>query len=406
MSSSEKIAVNLLDPGVFATGRDYAMYAHLRDHDPVHWHEPVPPLDRGLWAIIRYDDVVTVVRDPATYTLARQPDGSGRPSERASIHSTDGLRQTKLHRLLLSHFTPRTTQALRERVERIVQSAVSAAVGGGERDFVADVAAKVSWDVLGEVLGIPGKDRPLVGGWHKLSAAKGLSELVFLHDPDYHPPPRATGGVGRQLYDYIHELTAARRAHPANDLVSTLATAEIDGVPLTHAEIDANVMLLLAAGNGTVRDATSIGLHALLTHPAQRQALLDGEVPVSQAVEEIVRYASPVIQMPRTVTRDMELHGRQLRRGDKVLLFFASANRDPAIFDDPESFLVGRSPNRHIGFGYGPHYCLGARLARLQIEVVLQCLLPHLDRLRLTESPERRPSVMIRGIKRMPVVFS
>lgn len=399
MSATTDVEINLLDPEVFATGRDHAMFAHLRRTDPVHWQEPVPPHDRGIWAITRHADIVAAARDTQTFTSAH---GTQIPDQRAegklhSIHNMDGARHTALRRALLPHFTPQAINLLNEKVEGIVGESVSAVAGSGTVDFVSEVSAQFPLVVLGELLGVPRSDRPLMLDWtHKLAT----------EDPEYHPTPDAQAEARRQLFDYIHALSDDRRANPRDDLVSAMVATDVDEQPMSQDDIDATFVLIVAAGNETTRHSTSIGVHELLMNAEQRRILVDGEVPVERALEEIVRWATPVMQMRRTATRDVELGGKAIREGDKVVLYFSSANRDEAVFENPMTFDLTRWPNRHIGFGSGPHFCLGAHLARLELSMVLRTLVPYLPTMQLAGEPDRLRSIIIRGIKRMPVRFS
>ncbi len=399
--------VDLNDPDRFVRQEHHAMFALLRRDDPVHWTpEPDGP---GYWSITRHADLVEVNRDPILFSSERKgitiPDPGQRGETDASLDTrgvmmltTDPPQHTRYRRLVNKGFTPRMIglieQHLRHRAELIVDSVIER----GECDFVVDLASELPLQAIAEIMGVPQEDRALLFDWS--------NRLIGIDDPEY-----ANGAEGAaaamELYAYSHELARRRRDDPRDDIVTKLLGAEIDGDRLSELEFDMFMLLLTVAGNETTRNATAHGMLALLEHPDQWERLkADPDGLLDTAVEEIVRWATPVLHFRRTATADTEIGGREIREGDKVVMWHISANRDEEVFDDPFVFDVGRTPNDHIAFGGGgAHYCLGANLARAELRIIFREIVERLGDIELAGEPERLRSNFIGGIKHLPVRF-
>jgi cytochrome P450 len=387
-------------------------FAHLRAEQPLSRHRPpedilgLPDQDRSdYWAVVRYEDVRRISRDPRTFCSGQGTQFADAPPElleaSLSFLAMDAPRHTKLRGLVSAAFTPRQVarieDGIRVNAHRIVAEA--APTGGG--DFVELIAKRLPLATISDMIGVPEEDR------ERVVAAADL--LVTASDPEVlgdRPPLEVVGEALWTLSQFATELAAHREANPADDLMTALVQAEIDGDRLTHAEIAAFFVLLSVAGNDTTRHTTAHAMRALSTNPDQRAALmadLDARLPT--AVEEFVRWTTPVLTFRRTTTRAVELHGQPLDAGEKIVLFYHSANRDERAFAEPWRLDLARDPNHHVGFGGGgPHYCLGASLARTQLRSIFGELLQVVPDIEAHE-PELLRSAFIHGIKRMDCEF-
>jgi cytochrome P450 len=388
-------------------------FAHLRAEEPLSRHEPPEDIlelpDQGrmsYWAVVRYDDVRRISRDPETFCSGKGTQFADAPPEfleaSLSFLAMDAPRHTKLRGLVSAAFTPRQVARIEEGIRHNARLIVEQAAPSGGGDFVELIAKRLPLVTISDMIGVPEADRERV-----VSAA---DLLVTTSDPEAfgeRPPVEVLGEALWTLTQFATELAAHREQHPGDDLMTALVQAEVDGERLTHAEIAAFFVLLSVAGNDTTRHTTSHAMRALSVNPDQRALLMDdpdAHLPV--AVEEFVRWASPVLTFRRTTTREVELHGRLLPAGEKVVMFYHSANRDERAFDDPWRFDVTRDPNRHAGFGGGgPHYCLGASLARMQLRSIFGELLRVLPDIE-AEQPELLRSAFIHGVKRMQCSFA
>ena len=387
-------------------------FAELRRDAPISRHQPpedimgVSDQERmSYWAIVRYEDVRSISRDPETFCSGRGTQFADAPPEfleaSMSFLAMDAPRHTKLRGLVSSAFTPRQVARVEDGIRVNARKIVAEAAPTGGGDFVELVAKRLPLVTISDMIGVPPADR------ERVVAAADL--LVTTSDPEAfgdRPPIEVVGEALWTLTSFATELAAERERRPADDLMTALVQAEVDGERLTHAEIAAFFVLLSVAGNDTTRHTTSHAMRALSVNPDQRAVLmedLDERLPV--AVEEFVRWASPVMTFRRTTTREVEVHGQRLAAGEKVVLFYNSANRDEQAFADPWRFDVTREPNRHLGFGGGgPHYCLGASLARTQLRSIfgeLMRVLPDIE----VEEPELLRSAFIHGVKRMRCTF-
>lgn len=389
-----------------------AAFAALREREPVPFYpEPtfgmLPP-GPGYWALTRFDDVVEASRTPKVFTSgAGATNIADLPPEFleffGSMINLDDPRHSRLRRIVSRGFTPKRLAALTEEVQRTATAIVDDALALGECDAVRSISARLPLKIVCDMMGVPESQYGFV--YEQTNVILGVSDPEYVQDVEN--VVTAVLQAGHELAELMRELGRARERQPTEDVTSALVNAEIDGERLSPDELASFFILLVVAGNETTRNAISWGLHLLTEHPEQRRiwlADLDGVTPT--AVEEIVRWASPVIFMRRTLAADAVLGGQAMRAGDKVAMFYWAANRDPAHFADPEAFDVRRTPNHHIGFGGpGPHYCLGAHLARREMTVMFRELLTRAPEVHATAAPRRLQSMFINGIKELPVAM-
>jgi cytochrome P450 len=400
-----------LENDAFSERIPHESFALLRREAPVWWYDW--PLGRGFWCVTKHADVVAVSRDTRTFTSEQGANLEDLDEEqraaRQSMLETDPPRHTRLRGLVGPPFTPRAVRAYELVLRELTDAVLDRALARTEFDFVEEVAKQLPIRVLARLLGAPDEDTVPLIDWGDRMIGNTDPELAdVLHDsPESEQyrmlPFRSPAAL--ELFEYGHRLAAARRRAPEDDLVSKLVHAEIDGERLSERELDTMFLLLVVAGNETTRQAIAHGMLALAEHREEwkRLAAEPGLVAVS-AADEILRWSSPVLHFRRTATRDVELGGRAIRAGDKVVVWYVSANFDEEVFEDPFRFDVGRRPNPHVTFGGGgPHYCLGAHLAKLEVQVMFEALLPRLADLELTAAPERMRTNFTNALKRMPV---
>jgi cholest-4-en-3-one 26-monooxygenase len=405
--------VDLLDPKTFESGIPHDFYAWLREHAPVRWHEGRPgrelfpgrfePEQRGFWVVTRYEDVIHVSKNHALFSSERGSAVNADMPEmelgmiRQQLIHMDPPRHSKLRNLVNRGFTPRMIGQLEPHVRELAREIIDKLAGRSECDFVTAIAAELPLLVIAELLGVPRGDRWKLFEWS--------NRLIAPDDPDFGSPQDAMVAV-IELLQYGTWLADQRRANPKDDIVSTLVHADVDGEKLGGLEFNMFFLLLVIAGNETTRNAISGGMQALFEHPAERALLVARPELLDTAVDEIVRWVTPVMQFRRTATRDLELGGQKIREDDKVVMYYGSANRDPRAFAEPERFDVARDPNPHLGFGIGVHYCLGASLAKLEMRIMFEELFRRIPDLELCGPVARVRSNFINGIKSMPVRFT
>ncbi len=390
-----------------------AAFETLRTQRPIaHFDEPVfegLPAGDGYYAITRHADITTISRHPELYCSGRGAVSIiDLPTEMveyfSGMISTDNPRHTRLRRIVSNAFNPRRVRQIEASIDEVAKEIVDGIAGDGGCDFATDVAAPFPLRIICDMMGIPRSDEATV-----LHAS---NVILSGGDPEFMPPDADPIALlleaGATLTALMDDLGAQRREHPADDLTSALVHADVDGDALSHQELASFFVLLLTAGNETTRTAISHALWALTQFPEQRarwQADPDGVA--ATAVDEVVRWASPVIWMRRTVTEPTVLSGVELHEGDKLLLFYNSANRDAEVFEDPGRFDVLRDPNPHLGFGApGPHFCLGTHLARRELQVLWRELFRRLPDLEATAPPDRLRSSFVNGIKHLPCRFT
>src|SRR5215471_2306337 len=392
--------VELFDPDAYAGGVPHETFARLRREAPVYRHDQ--PGASPFWAVTRYRDIVAVSRDWATYSserrgaLLREPGEEELATQRLMMLNMDPPRHSKLRALVNKGFTPRMIAVLTDPVRRVCDELIDTVSARGTCDFVTEIAAELPLQVIAELLGIPQADRHQVFEWS--------NTMVGADDPEWRGSPEDAQNAAMSMYAYANDLALQRKDSPREDLVSVLMQAEVDGEELTEMEFDLFFLLLAVAGNETTRNLISGGMLALIQHPDQWRRLLDDRSLLPTAVEELLRWVTPVMQFQRTAQRDTEIAGVPIAEGERVAMFYVSANRDETVFDRPEVFDVGRTPNDHVAFGAGgPHHCLGNALARLEIRVMFEELLARAPGIELTGEPRKLRSNFLNGIKAMPV---
>ncbi|MFA1546818.1 cytochrome P450 [Actinomadura chokoriensis] len=404
--------------------RDAAFRRLRQAGRPVFCDEPPMafiPKGRGFYALVRHADVAEASHhpeifssEPNTTSIADMPGRMGRYF--GSLINMDDPRHARLRRIVSRAFTPKMLSATMQDIETQSAQIVDELAARGGGDFVTDVAARLPVQIICDMMGVPAEQRAFVVRRANLILSGFDAEYLGIDLDGLERKPFLkrflVGGnvavrylrAGRALHSLAMNLAKERRANPQDDLTTRLVNANVDGEHLTDQELGSFFILLLVAGSETTRNALAHGLHLFTTHPDQRALLLeDFDARIGGAVEEIVRYATPVIAFRRTLTRDHEMNGVQLHKGDKVVLYYNSANRDEDVFTDPDTFDITRSPNPHLGFGGpGPHFCLGAHLARREISVMFRELYTRLPALRSTAEPDRLLSTLINGIKHLP----
>ncbi|MCX2184656.1 cytochrome P450 [Streptomyces sp. SKN60] len=413
---------DVFDPRIYAAGIPHDRFRLLRDRWPVaRQREPEIlgwPAGPGFWAVTRHADVVRVLRDAAGYssylgaTQIRDPDPADLPfirrmmlnqdpSPRSEPRSSGGdpMHHGRLRRLVSRAFTPgrieRFAVTARARARELL---LAARESGPEIDLVSAVTDEFALLNLTDLLGVPAADRGLLHTWTERVIAYQDPDEPPVLGPDGRPVNPRSPAMLAEMFAYAQELAADKRKHPADDVMTTLAGSE-----LRDAELEMFFFLLTVAGNDTVRSAAPGGLLALAEHPDQQRALWHGEVAMDTAVDELLRWHPPVLSFRRTAARDTELAGVQIAAGDKVVVFHASANHDERAFTDPHRLDLGRTPNPHVSFGDGPHVCLGAHFARLQLRVLYEEARAVLPGLTPAGPPRRLVSNFINGIKSLPV---
>lgn len=393
--------IRLLDPDFYA-GDPFPTYAWLRDYSPVHWDA-----QHEVWGISRFEDVIAIEKNPARYTSAQgtRPRISGDDS----MINTDDPHHNDRRRIISPQFTPRAVRRKEERVRGFVTQLIDAIAGRGECDVVQELAAPLPSMVINEWLGFPHEMWPQVKWWSEVTMKAGGT-----HDP-------VTGemifedveGAMKAVEDFREatlEIVAKRRIEPKDDLISLWVHAETQGEGLSDDEIVSEALLVQNGGAETTRAVIGQTVMNLIDHPDQRQKLIDDPSPghMRVAVEEFIRWVSPVLNMRRTVTETHELHGKTLHEGDELLLMYPSANRDPRQFDDPERYDVECERNQHVAFGWGTHFCLGASVARLEIRLMFEELMKRIPDMRLAPGAEPRfvPNCFARSPDAVRVEFT
>ena len=376
----------------FYAGDPYPAYRELRATSPVCWNDVT-----DFWALLKYEDIRYVSSNPALFSSAKGitiPDpGLPNPVQEGNLIFSDPPRHRQMRKLINSGFTRRQVAVLEPKIREIVAGILDGIEPDSVHEFAEEIAAPLPTRMIAELIGAPPDDWEQFRVWS--DAATGNA------DPEIELDSLVAMG---QLFEYFQKLIAARRAEPRDDLLSVLAEAEIDGHRLDDEDLLNFAFLLLVAGNETTRNLIALGTLALIAHPDQCRLLVDDPALIPGAVEEMLRWNSPVVHMARTATTDVEIRGQLIRAGDVVVMLYQSANRDEEIFGpDSEEFKVTRNPNPHIAFGCGEHSCVGAQLARLEATVLFEELLHRFPKLELVGEVDRMRATMVPGVKRMPV---
>ncbi|MGE0621887.1 MAG: cytochrome P450 [Pseudomonadales bacterium] len=392
--------INLLDPASFAGGHPHDQYDWLREHEPVYRHDE--PDGRGFWAVTRYRDVYDIGRNAEVFssepTIMIADPGPGQldlSGPQKMMLMMDPPEHTAYRKLISREFTQGPAKHYNGRIEELATQIVDAVIDRGECDFVSEIAGEMPSFVIADLMGLPLED------------GRELYKLTeVIHSAPETLPENAIPMAVAKMFEYGTGVIAEKRSRPGDDLASKLLAAELDGRKLTDPEFLLFFLLLIDAGGDTTRNLVATGMHELLRNPEQLTLLtsdLDRYLP--SAREELLRWTSPVIYMRRTVRSDVELGGRQLREGDKVVLYYGAANRDPAAFDAPDTLDITREPNRHLAFGGGHHICLGQWFARLEIDAILREVLTRMTNIEISGELGWLKSNFISGLTRMPVRF-
>ena len=397
--------INLIDPDVFVRGVPHDQFSFLRREAPVFWHDD--PYG-GFWALTKHADVVHANRDSKLFSsFERSPlynveDPESIAQLRLMMLSLDPPDHTKLRLIVNRGFTPRRIKELQQSLVDRARMIVDNIAEKGECDFVTEVACELPLQAIADLIGIPQEDRHKVFDWS--------NRLVGAEDPEFGITADDSANAAIELFLYAQELANDRRQNPRDDIVTNLINAQVDGEGLDDMEFNSFFMLLAVAGNETTRNAIAHSMLALMEFPEQRQLLLDDPSLIDSAIEEFLRWATPVMQFKRTATEDIVLRDQKISAGDRVLMYYSSANRDEEVFDDPFTFNVRRDPNLHTlhsAFGGGgAHFCLGANLARAEMKVIFEEVLRRVPDMELAGEPSRLRSNFINGLKHLPVQFT
>jgi len=404
-ATADLSGIDLLAP-TWGAGEPHDQFDLLRREAPVFWHHEPPEKGPGFWAVTRHEDVRTVSRDSDTYsselggTFIPTQDEEILAQLRLTILNMDPPKHHRYRRLVSRGFTPRVIGKLVEDIGHRAEKVVDNVIERGECEFVEDVAAQVPVQMICEMIGLEPEQ------WPRMFEIS--NQLIgSLDDPDYQVEEGQEQLAAMEIYALCDAVAADRRKHPRDDIMTALVNAEIDGERLDDLDLNLFFVTLVVAGNETTRNLINHSLLAMLDHPDQAQRLRDDPSLWDTGVEEMLRWGSSIHNFRRTATRDTELHGVPIAEGDKVVIYYASANRDEAVFENPHTFDVGRTPNDHVTFGGGGvHYCLGASLARAEIRETMRQLVERVPDIALAAEPARLHSDFVNGIKRMPVTFT
>ena len=395
--------IDLYDSRNFVPGVPHEWLTYLRQNAPVSWHEE--PDGPGFWNVVRYEDCVAVNRDAERFSSHRKavfiwdfPEEI-LEQHRLMMVNMDPPLHTRYRRLVNKGFTPRTIAQLEGRIHQTADDIIDDVAEKGECDFVAAISAELPLIVIAELLGVPHEERHQMFDWS--------NRMVGSEDPEFQFGPEDASNASLELYAYAAKLFAAKKADPHEDLMSVLTQVEVDGESLSDLELELFFLLLTVAGNETTRNLMSGAMHTFFQFPDQWERLKADRSLLPTAVEEMLRFVSPIMEFRRTATVDCELGGQKIKENDKVVFWHASANRDETVFENADKFDIGRSPNPHMAFGGGgPHFCLGANLARMEAKIMFEHLLDRLPDIRLNGEVERLQSSFINGVKHLPVAFT
>ena len=405
-------SITLANLDVFENGAPWSLFADLRRESPIHWNEEEKP-NSGFFSVTRYHDIVKVLRDSDTFTSERftnlEEVDAEQEEARRSLLETDGTRHRALRRLLQGQFTPQAVAKYETYLRGLTATTLDNAFAKGEFDFVEEVAADFPIQVLAKLLDVPESDTGQLIEWGNRMIGFDDPEHadVLINDPEsekYRLVPFKSPAA-LEVFAYGDELARQRKGKDGTDLVSVLINSPMsDGIALTERDFHTNFLLLVVAGNETTRHTISHTMNNLINNPDQLALLQERPDLIPWAVEEFLRYASPVYHFRRTATKDVELNGVNIKAGQKVVPWFASGNRDDSVFENPNKFDVTRNPNEHMAFGRGgPHMCLGNALARIELRVMFEDLVNRVDKVERVGDVDFLRSNFVHGIKRMPV---
>jgi cytochrome P450 len=404
--------VDLTNLTAFEHHEAWGMFETLRNEDPLHWQDETVGDGHGFWSVVRYDDIERVNKDGETFTSTKFVNLEEPPAEyqdlRRSMLESDGTRHQALRKLLARDFSVAQLRRYEDFLRGLARTSIDQALEMEDIDFVDAIAADFPINVLARLLDVPDDMTPSLITWGNAIVGFSdpeLSEVLVDSDEAMkwkHLPFR--NPVSLEVFEYGRQLARERRGGEGDDLVSKLVNRiPEDGIPLTDTDFDNYFLLLVVAGNETTRQAMTLSMKALMDNPDQMRYFVENMDKAQQMTEELIRYASPVYHFRRTATRDVEMHGKTIKEGDKVVMWLAAGNRDPEKFSNPYGVDLTRFPNDHMTFGKGPHSCLGANLARMEVRILFEELLPRLASIEQTGEIERVRSNFVNGVKRFPV---
>jgi len=411
--SSDAVAppdFNLVHPDHYAEyGYPHDIWTRLRKEDPVHWFDKTE--GRPFWAITKHADITMISKRPDLFlnaprlVMAHVEEMEERANEfPPTLIQLDPPKHGIYRQLVSKRFTPRALKRFHGQIDQIGKEIVDALVkdsDSGECDFVEKVSGPLPTAVIAWLLGLPKEDWGLLFDW--------TNRIIGSGDPEFQvegkTPEESSRDTMIELFTYFTKLVEEKRKNPADDLITLFAEAEIDGEKLPFMDILAWCLIIVIAGNETTRNGTTGGMLAFIENQDQLRKLQADPSLLPSAVEEVIRWSTPIIHFARTATQDVELRGKQIKEGDALALFYPSANRDEEVFEDPFSFRIDRNPNRHLGLGVGEHFCLGAHLARLELQVAYKYLLPRIEEIELTGPVSRLHSALVGGVKHLPIRY-
>jgi cholest-4-en-3-one 26-monooxygenase len=385
-------------PDTFENGFPHAVFRELRRASPVHWHEGDYEGGRGYWIISRYETIKTISRQPLLFSSAAGTSVEDRGADFVSMIGMDPPDHRRYRSLVAGGFTPRQIAAQESRHREIVKAILDGVTGDGHCDFVVDIAAELPLRVIAELLGVPQAACHDIFDWS--------NRMIGSQDPEYVVSTDEATSAAQEMYLYANGLAEERLQTPRDDLMSAILHGDVDGSRLNLLEFDSFFLLLAVAGNETTRNLISHGLLLLLEHPEALARLREYRSLLPGAIEEMLRFKSPVYYMRRTALEDTELEGQRIRKGDKLLLYYPSANRDEDVFEAPDVFDIERQNNHHLAFGIGEHFCIGTHLARLETRVIFEEILDRMHDIELAGPVSYLRSNLIDGIKHMPLKFT
>jgi cholest-4-en-3-one 26-monooxygenase len=394
--------IDLTDSKPYVEGVPHHWFAFLRKNAPVWWQEEAD--GPGFWAVTSHAECTQVNRDFEHFSSSRKAtfiwdlEADDLAQQQMLMLNMDPPLHTRYRRLVNKGFTPRMVNQLHERINAAADDIIDSVIETGTADFVTDIAAELPLVVIAELLGVPNEDRHRMFDWS--------NRMIGSQDPEYQTGEEASQQAAIDLFAYASEMFATKRVDPQDDLMSVLTTVDIEGEKLSDLELELFFLLLTVAGNETTRNLISGGMAAFFAHPDQWEMLRNDRSLLPTAVEEMLRFVSPVMNFRRQTTNRFDLGGQMIEEDSKVVFFHISANRDEAVFEDPQTFDITRNPNPHMAFGAGgPHFCLGANLARMEIRVMFEHLLDRMPEIRLDGEVQRLQSQFINGVKHIPVAF-
>ncbi len=395
--------IDLTDSKNFVADVPHEQFAYLRKNAPVWWHEETE--GPGFWCVTKYDECVAVNRDHEHFSSAQRgtfiwelPE-EAIEQQRLMMLNMDPPLHTRYRRLVNKGFTPRMVAQLEEKIHETADDIIDSVIEKGECDFVTDISAELPLVVIADLLGVPQADRHNMFDWS--------NRMIGQEDPEFQTTAEIAQESAMELYAYAAGLFAEKKANPHEDLMSVLTEVEVEGEKLSELELELFFLLLTVAGNETTRNLMSGAMHAFFQNPDQWQKLRADRSLLPSAIEEMLRFVTPVMNFRRQTTGPVELRGQKIDEDQKVVFFHCSANRDEEVFENPDSFDITRSPNPHMAFGAGgPHFCLGANLARMEIRVMYQHLLDRVPDIHQDGDVQRLQSAFINGVKHLPVAFT